>query len=55
MRQLFETSMLIYQSKANLDVKFLFGNIAHLLDPEIRKIQEKDLFGDQDSIFHSGP
>ena len=31
-----------------------FGNITHLLDPEIRKILEKGLHGDQDSTFHSG-
>ena len=27
--------MLIYQSKANLDGKFLFGKISHHLDPDI--------------------
>ena len=27
--------MLIYHLKANLDVKILFGNITHHLDPEI--------------------
>ena len=38
---IFKTKMLIYQSKANLDVKILFGNIARLIDPEIRKMLEK--------------
>ena len=55
MRPIFETKLLIYQSKANLDVKILFGNITHLIDLEIWEILEKGLFGDQDSTFHSGP
>ena len=32
--------MLIYHSKANLDLKILFGYIIHLIDPEIRKMLE---------------
>ena len=55
MRPILETKILIYQSKANLDVKSLFGNITHLVDPEIRKMLEKGLIGSQDSIFHCGP
>ena len=48
--------MLIYQSKkANLDMKILFDNITHLIDPEIRKMLERGLFGNQDSTFCSGP
>ena len=31
-----QTEMLIYQSRVNLDGKILFGNIPHLIDPEIR-------------------
>ena len=30
MRPIFKTEMLIYQSKANLDEKILFGNITYL-------------------------
>ena len=33
---IFKTEMLIYQSKANLDVKSLFGKITHHLDQENR-------------------
>ena len=35
MRLLFETKMSIDQSKANVDVKILFGKITHLLHQEI--------------------
>ena len=55
MRPIFEAKILIYQSKANLDETILFGNITNLIDPEIRKMMEKGLFGNQDSTFHSGP
>ena len=55
MRPIVETSMLIYQSKANLDVKILFGKIKQLQDPEIMKMLETGLFGNHDSTFHSGP
>ena len=41
--------MFIYQSKVNLDEKILFGNFPRLIDPEIRQMLEKGLFGDQDS------
>ena len=30
--------MLIYQSKVNLGENILFGNMPHLIDPEIRKM-----------------
>ena len=30
-----KTEKFIFQSKANLDVKMLFGNVTHLRDPEI--------------------
>ena len=30
-----KTEMLLYQSKANLDLKILFGKITHLIDSEI--------------------
>ena len=51
MRLTFETIMLIYQSKANLDEKILFGNIFHLVNSEIMEMLEKDLFGNK--IPHS--
>ena len=52
---IFKTKMLIYQSKAKLDVKILFGNITHLIDLEFWEMLEEYLLGDQDSKFHSGP
>ena len=55
MLPIFETKMLIYQSKAKLDVRILFSNIKHLIDPEIRKMLGKGLYGNHDSTFHSGP
>ena len=54
MRPMFKTEMLIYQSQANLDGESLFGKIVHRLDPEIRKILVKGMFGNKDSSFHSG-
>ena len=44
MRPIFKTKMLIYQSKANLDEKILFGQIIHQFDPEIRKMLVKRNF-----------
>ena len=38
MRPILKTRMLIYQSKAYLDEKILFGKINLHLDPEIRKM-----------------
>ena len=55
MRPIFKNRMLIYQSKADLDVKILFGKITHLVDPEIRKMLEWGLYENQDSTSHSGP
>ena len=52
---IFDTKMLIYQSKTNLDEKILFGKITHPFDPEIRKMLVKGIFGKEDSTFHSGP
>ena len=45
MRPIFKTEMLIYQSKANLDEKILFGKITDHLDSEIRKILVNGKFG----------
>ena len=36
MQPIFQSRILIYLSKENLDVKILFANIGHLVDPEIR-------------------
>ena len=40
-----EFKMLIFQSKANLDEKILFGKITHHLDPEILKSWYEACFG----------
>ena len=37
MQPMFKVEMFIYQSKANLNVKVLFGEITHHLGPEMRK------------------
>ena len=44
------------QSKADEDVKILFGEIKHhTLDPEVRKMLVNGRFRNEDSIFYSGP
>ena len=55
MRLIFKTEMLIYQSKADLDEKVLFGSIAHFIDPEIRKMLVQCILGNENSTFHSCP
>ena len=55
MRPIFKTEMFIHQSKINLDENILFGSIPHLTDPEIRKMLVKDMFGNKNSTFLSGP
>ena len=55
MRPIFKTKVLIYQSKANLDVKILFGKIKHLKDPTTIKMLVKVCIGIENSTFHSGP
>ena len=42
--------LLIYQPRANLDEKILFGKITHLKDLEIRKMRVKSLYGNRE--FH---
>ena len=37
--------------KANLDEKIVFCNIPHLIELEIRKLLERDSYGNQDSTF----
>ena len=49
---IFKTEILIYQSKAYLDNKILFGKISHLEDPpEIRKMSVRGLYGNQEFHF----
>ena len=52
MGPIFKTELLIYLSKANLDEKILFDKITHYLDPGIRKMLVRNLYGNR--IFH-GP
>ena len=52
---IFNNEMLIYQSKANLDEKILFGGITHHSDPEIKKTSIKVCMGIAKFTFHSGP
>ena len=51
----FNTEMLIYHSKVNLDEKILFGNIPHLVDPEIGKMLVKGMFRIKNPHSISGP
>ena len=50
MLPIFKTEMLIYQSKANLDVKISIGKITHLEDPTTRKMPVRGLYGNRE--FH---
>ena len=50
-----ENELLMYQSKANLDENCSFGKITHHVNPEIRKMIVKGIFGSKDSTFHFGP
>ena len=42
---IFKTEILIYQSKANFDEKILFDKMIHHLDPEIREMPVRGLYG----------
>ena len=44
MQPIFKSKIRIYQSKAELDEKVLFGKITHLQDPTIRKMPIKSLY-----------
>ena len=46
---MFKTNMLLYQPKAKLDVKRLFGKIAHLQDPTISKIPVRSLYRNREN------
>ena len=50
-RQVFKIEMLFYQSKANLGEKILYGKVTHGLDPEIRKMLARGMFGNKESSF----
>ena len=52
MRLILKIEMLIYQSKANLEKKILFGKITHGFDPEIWKMLGRGIFRIKDSTFH---
>ena len=45
----------MYQSEMHVDAKILFSIIIHLLDPEIWKMLVRDLCGNENSTFDSGP
>ena len=45
MLPIFKIEVLIYESKANLDQKILFGKITHLQDPTVRKMPVRGLYG----------
>ena len=56
MRPMFKTEMLIFQSKANLDEKILFGSkITNQLDSHIAENAGKRQIWGEDSTFQSGP
>ena len=44
---IFQTELLIYQSKASLDKKILFDKITHHLDLEISKMPVRGLYGNR--------
>ena len=52
MWQIFENKMLIYQSKATLDVRILFGKITYLKIPKIRKLSARNMYGSENSTVH---
>ena len=49
----FKIELLIYQTKVKVDGKFFFGKIT--LDPKIKKMLVRGMFGNNDSLLHSGP
>ena len=55
MRLIFINEMSIYQSKANLDEKILFGEITHHFGPRNKENVGKQQVCKQDSTIHSGP
>ena len=54
MWSIFKIRMLIFQSMAKLVKKILFGKITHHLDPEIREMMERGMFGSGNSTFQFG-
>ena len=55
MRPIFKSKQLIYQSKANLNEKILFGKITHHLDAKIRNMLVGGMFENEVSTFDPGP
>ena len=53
MGPIFKAEILIYQSKVNLDEKLLVGKMPHLIDPEVRKMLGRVIFGSKNTTFHS--
>ena len=51
---MFNTEMLICQSKDNLEEKMLFIKVSHL-DPESRNTLVKGMFGNENSTFNADP
>ena len=53
---IFKTELLIYQSKGKLDEKtFRLVKSVNIWDSKISKILVKDIFGNENSTFHSSP
>ena len=55
MRHIFTIEMLIYQSKANFDLKISFGKITHMFELEIWKMLVRGLSGNQNSTVNFCP
>ena len=51
---IFKTKMSIFQ-KFNSEENSLLAKITHHLDPEIRKMLVRGMFGNENATFHSGP
>ena len=54
-KAIFKTEILIYKSKANLDVTNLIAKITHHSDIDIRKMLTRSSYGKENSKVDSGP
>ena len=54
MRPIFKTTMLFYQSEANVDDNFVWKSHPSLR-PKTRKMPTRGFYGNENSTFHSGP
>ena len=52
---IFDTKILIWQSKAHLFVNILFVKITDHFEPEIGKMLTRDWYGNESSKFDFGP